>query len=120
MHNVPKAPVRVHSCQQAQWHIVHWRDDKFGSRIEAHRAGAVPGFTRKYAVRTLVYAEPHETIGQALLREKQIKKWRRTWKLELIERDNPQWRDLFEEYLLCFCLWVPAFAGKAEIKWVPK
>lgn len=70
------------------------------SRIEAHRAGAVPGFTQKYKVRTLVYAEPHDTIGQALLREKQIKKWRRAWKLELIERDNPQWRDLFEEHLL--------------------
>ncbi len=69
------------------------------SRIEAHRAGVVPGCTRKYKIQTLVYAEPHETIGQALLREKQIKKWRRVWKLELIERDNPQWRDLFEEHL---------------------
>jgi len=48
----------------------------------------------------LVYAESHDTIEHALLREKQIKKWRRAWKLELIERDNPQWRDLFEEHLL--------------------
>ena len=67
------------------------------SRIEAHRAGAVPGFTRKYAVRTLVYAEPHETIGQALLREKQIKKWQRKWKLGLIEKKNPYWVDLTGE-----------------------
>ncbi|HML09562.1 MAG TPA: GIY-YIG nuclease family protein [Stellaceae bacterium] len=70
------------------------------NRVEAHRAGAVPGFTRKYKVGMLVYAESHDTIEHALLREKQIKKWRRAWKLELIERDNPQWRDLFEEHLL--------------------
>jgi putative endonuclease len=69
-------------------------------RIEAHRTGVVPGFTQKYKVHTLVYAEVHDTIEHALLREKQIKKWRRAWKLELIERDNPQWRDLFEEHLL--------------------
>jgi len=48
----------------------------------------------------LVYAEFHDSMESALLREKQIKKWRRAWKLELIERDNPQWRDLFETQAL--------------------
>jgi putative endonuclease len=65
-------------------------------RIEAHRSGAVAGFTRKYGVYVLVYAEFHETMQAAMFRERQIKKWRRAWKLELIERENPQWRDLFE------------------------
>jgi putative endonuclease len=65
-------------------------------RIEAHRSGAIAGFTRNYGVHTLVYAEFHDSIESAMLREKRIKKWRRAWKLELIERDNPQWRDLFE------------------------
>jgi putative endonuclease len=65
-------------------------------RIEAHRSGAIAGFKRNYGVHTLVYAEFHDSIESAMLREKRIKKWRRAWKLELIERDNPQWRDLFE------------------------
>jgi len=69
-------------------------------RVEQHRTGAVSNFTRKYGVYTLVYAEFHDTMDGALLRERQIKKWRRAWKLQLIERDNPQWRDLMESYAL--------------------
>ena len=69
-------------------------------RVEAHQSDAVPGFTRKYGVHKLVFAEFHDALEGALVRERQIKKWRRAWKLELIERDNPQWRDLFAEYLL--------------------
>ena len=52
---------------------------------------------RDYGVHRLVFVEFHETMADAILREKRIKKWRRTWKLELIERHNPQWRDLYEE-----------------------
>ena len=69
-------------------------------RIEGHRSGAVPGFTRKYGVHILVYAEFHDRMEDALLRERQIKKWQRAWKIELIERQNPQWRDLLETYAL--------------------
>jgi putative endonuclease len=47
----------------------------------------------------LVFAEFHETMADAILREKRIKKWRRAWKLELIERQNPQWRDLYDQVL---------------------
>ena len=66
-------------------------------RIWEHKTSAAPGFTQKYGVYLLVYAEFHETMPDAILREKQIKKWRRKWKLKLIERDNPEWRDLYAE-----------------------
>jgi putative endonuclease len=65
----------------------------------AHKSAAVEGFTKRYRVYRLVFVEFHETMGAAIVREKQIKKWRRAWKLELIERGNPQWRDLYEELL---------------------
>ena len=64
------------------------------ARIDQHRSGCIPGFTQDYAVRLLVWFEPHETMEQAILRETRIKKWNRAWKLELIERSNPGWRDL--------------------------
>jgi putative endonuclease len=67
-------------------------------RIEAHQSNAVPGFTRRYGVHRLVFAEFHNTMEGAIRREHQIKKWRRVWKLELIEGLNPQWRDLFETH----------------------
>jgi putative endonuclease len=90
------------------------------TRVEAHRSGAVPGFTRKYRVHMLVYAELHDTMEGALSREKQIKKWRRVWKLELIERDNPLWRDLVEEHLLQPLLLDPRFRGEGGGRWPKK
>jgi putative endonuclease len=65
-------------------------------RAWEHRSGAVGGFVRDYGVHRLVFVEFHETMDDAILREKRLKKWRRAWKLELIERHNPQWRDLHE------------------------
>ena len=59
----------------------------------------IEGFTKRYDVHRLVYAEFHETMADAIAREKCIKKWWRAWKLELIERDNPTWRDLYDEYV---------------------
>ena len=67
------------------------------SRIEAHRSDSVDGFTRKYDVKTLVYFELHDDMYEAIVREKRIKKWNRAWKIELIERGNPEWRDLSEQ-----------------------
>ncbi len=64
-------------------------------RVQEHREGLVPGFTRKYGVKLLVYFEVHHDINVAILREKRIKRWHRKWKLELIEAHNPQWRDLW-------------------------
>lgn len=63
-------------------------------RVEQHRSNAVPGHTRKYNIKTLVWFEVHDTMAPALLREKQIKRWRRAWKDELIENTNPHWRDV--------------------------
>jgi putative endonuclease len=64
-------------------------------RVWEHRSNAVDGFVRDYNVHRLVLAEYHETMANAILREKRIKKWRRAWKLELIERENPRWLDLY-------------------------
>ena len=64
------------------------------TRLEQHRSGAVAGFARKYACRNLVWLERHDDIQDARQRELRMKKWKRAWKLELIEKDNPQWRDL--------------------------
>ncbi len=66
-------------------------------RIWQHREGLEDGFTKQYCVKRLVWFEQHVDIHAAITREKQIKKWRRDWKIELIQRGNPHWRDLFSE-----------------------
>jgi putative endonuclease len=68
-------------------------------RVWQHRIGEIKGFAKDYQAEKLVFAEFHETMADAILREKRIKKWRRAWKLELIERENPQWRDLYDDLL---------------------
>ena len=68
--------------------------DDLARRVSEHREGVVAGLTKKYGVKTLVWYELHESRDSALLRERQIKKWNRKWKLQLIERANPAWRDL--------------------------
>jgi putative endonuclease len=67
------------------------------NRVATHKDGAVPGFTKKYNVKILVWYEHHHTMEAAIRREKQIKDWKRAWKIELIERLNPEWRDLHDE-----------------------
>ena len=67
------------------------------TRVWQHKQGAVDGFTKKYGVKLLVWYEVHETMEQAIIREKQLKEWKRLWKLQLIEADNPDWRDLYED-----------------------
>ena len=66
-------------------------------RIWQHKKDLAEGFTKKYQVHTLVWYEVHDTMESAIAREKAIKEWNRAWKLELIEKTNPQWRDLYEE-----------------------
>ena len=66
-------------------------------RAWEHRSNAVGRVVRDYGMQRLVFVEFHETTADAVLREKRIKKWRRAWKLELIERRNPQRRDLWDE-----------------------
>jgi putative endonuclease len=64
-------------------------------RVSQHRDGAVPGFTKKHHVHRLVWFEPHPTAETAIRREKQLKEWKRAWKIRLIEAQNPNWDDLF-------------------------
>ncbi len=66
-------------------------------RIWQHREGLVEGFTRRYGIELLVYYEMHPQMNEAIQREKQLKAWKRAWKIRLIERDNPHWQDLWEE-----------------------
>jgi len=73
--------------------------DDLAARTWQHKIGAVPGFTSKYGVKMLVWYEPHETRESAFIRERQLKKWNRAWKLQLIEQMNPTWRDLYDDLL---------------------
>ena len=66
-------------------------------RIYEHKIGVTEGFTKKYNVRKLVYFEEYYEVDIAILREKRIKKWRRAWKVRLIESVNPTWIDLYDE-----------------------
>jgi putative endonuclease len=66
-------------------------------RVWQHKNNIIEGFTQKYNVKTLVIYEVHDNVESAIAKEKRIKKWRRAWKLQLIEKMNPQWNDLFEE-----------------------
>ena len=66
------------------------------SRVWQHRNGEGSDFCRRYNLTRLVYAEQHDSIEDAIAREKAIKAWKRAWKIELIERSNPQWIDLWD------------------------
>ena len=74
--------------------------DDLAKRIWQHRTGVMPGFTKRYGVKMLVWHEQHETRESAFMRERQLKKWNRAWKLKLIEQVNPVWRDLWDDLLL--------------------
>ena len=68
-------------------------------RIYEHKQNFIEGFTNKYNVHALVYYEVHNDIEKAIIREKQIKRWNRRWKLRLIEEMNSEWRDLYNEMI---------------------
>jgi putative endonuclease len=65
-------------------------------RVYEHKNNLVDGFTKKYGVHRLIYYEAFNSIESAITREKQMKKWRREWKINLIEKDNPNWDDLYD------------------------
>ena len=65
-------------------------------RIYEHKNGLTEGFTKKYKVHNLVFYERYDDVKSAIRYEKQLKKWNRKWKIELIEKDNPEWKDLYE------------------------
>ena len=64
-------------------------------RIHEHRSGLTPGFASKYGALRLVWYEEHDDIGSAIQREKSLKRWRRQWKIDLVEATNPEWHELF-------------------------
>jgi putative endonuclease len=66
-------------------------------RVSEHRLGVVEGFSKKYGVKDLVYFEVLDDPENAIQREKHIKKWNRAWKIELIEKENPQWVDRYDD-----------------------
>ena len=66
-------------------------------RVWQHKNNLVEGFTERYGIHTLVWYEVHETMISAITREKKIKNWKRIWKLALIEKTNPEWRDLYTD-----------------------
>ena len=68
-------------------------------RVNEHKNDVNNGFTKKYQVHNLVFYESHDDINSARIREKQIKAWKRQWKINLIEKENPEWWDLYEDLL---------------------
>ena len=67
-------------------------------RVDQHSAKRTDGFTKRYGIARLVWFEMHEVMETAIRREKQLKNWRRAWKIALIEDSNPRWRDLAEDF----------------------
>lgn len=83
-------------------------------RVSLHKQDLIEGFTRKYRVHLLVYYEMHSTMEAAIRREKQIKEWRRLWKIRLIESMNPEWIDLFDPHT------GEVFDGPADVMRCPR
>jgi putative endonuclease len=65
-------------------------------RVYEHKNNFVDGFTKKYCVHKLIYYEESNNIHSAIVREKQLKKWKRVWKIKIIEKFNPEWKDLYD------------------------
>ncbi len=70
---------------------------QLAQRVWQHRSSCADGFTKQYHVKRLVWFEAHGDISEAILREKQLKKWNRAWKVKLISLENPEWRDLYPD-----------------------
>jgi putative endonuclease len=79
-------------------------------RVWQHREEITGDFTKRYGVKRLVWYEVHDIMDGAIRREKTIKRWQRRWKIELIDRDNPTWRDLAEDF---------GFESLIERRWTP-
>ena len=91
----PLDVLRLCFVQQTLWNTVYRDDSRFGEALWEHKVKAVPGFTAKYGIDRLVWYESHASMEAAFVQERQIKKRKREWKIQLIEPDNPQWIDLY-------------------------
>ena len=69
------------------------------ARISQHKNELIEGFTKKYHLHNLIYYEVHENAESAITREKHLKQWKRNWKIDLIEKMNPQWRDFYQDII---------------------
>jgi putative endonuclease len=94
---MPKQPAVYILANQRHGTIYVGVTSDLRKRVWEHRNDLVPGFTRTYRVHRLVHFELFSRMLDAITREKQLKRWNRAWKVELIERDNPMWRDLWAE-----------------------
>ncbi len=86
--------LRLSTRLQTLWDALHWHDSRSRTQDLGTQAQGRSGFTRRYNVNRLVWFEVHQSSETALRREKQLKEWKRDWKINLIERDNPHWIDL--------------------------
>ena len=91
--------LRLHPRQQAKWHTIHRSDLESRTPVWQHKNNLVEGFTKRHNVHTLVWYESHDTMESAIMRERALKAWKRSWKLALIEETNEAWRDLYEDIL---------------------
>jgi len=85
---------RLHPRQPPSWDALYRRHQLGAEAPEEHRNGKGSLFVKKYGVYRLVYVESYDRAEDAIAREKQLKRWKRDWKIELIERENLEWRDL--------------------------
>ncbi len=102
-----EGPCRVERDDQARLRIYPYESkngtlyigvtNNLAKRVWEHKHDLVEGFTKRYRVHRLVYHETYRDIREALLRERRIKKWNRKWKIQLIEGQNPEWNDLYDE-----------------------
>ncbi|EKE28743.1 MAG: hypothetical protein ACD_3C00022G0001 [uncultured bacterium (gcode 4)] len=85
-------------ASERNWTLYVWVTSDLIKRVYEHKNWINAEFTNKYNIKHLVYFEIFNDIWDAIEREKRIKKWNRTWKLELIEKNNPEWKDLYKEF----------------------
>ncbi|WP_251029791.1 MULTISPECIES: GIY-YIG nuclease family protein [unclassified Pedobacter] len=89
--------LRLYFNESHSYRIIHWCNIRLYFRIVEHREKKYPdSFTAKYNCSKLVYYEQFDSIEEAIAKEKQLKNWRRAWKINLINQNNPNWEDLFE------------------------
>ncbi len=91
-----QAGLCLHRRQPPQRHDLYRSHQRPPARIHEHRTGAIPGFTRRYGCKMLVWYQAFDQLDSARHRELQMKEWKRAWKLRLIEEMNPDWNDLYD------------------------
>jgi predicted GIY-YIG superfamily endonuclease len=111
----PEAPMRLHPREPTEWYSLYRRDQRSRAPHLAAPVKCSGRLVREYEVHRLAYVEFHNTMEAAILREKRLKEWRRAWNLELIERHNPQWWDLYDELAISGFAGFPAFARTTTI-----